>query len=153
MLREYAQLGEGVTVRPWQSLRFDPSWQEDLDRAFPLIEVRCSGPSTDSNQSTLFVSVKLLCGTKTDDDKDHAAISAMYESVESMCARLFSQFRQTEGVEVELAAFKAFMLGNTDAGAFQFGGLTFGESIDPYDDRGCNMMGITMGVHYGRSDF
>lgn len=156
-IREYAEMGEAVTIRAWQSLASDGSWKKNPDRTFPMIDVRCSPPKIDDNESTLAVECAILMGTKTDDDKDHAFISAMYEAVQGVCDNLFSQFRTTTGSEytsdTEISDFLASVVANTSAAAFQFGGLTFGDGLAPADDGGINMIGITLIVHYGRSDF
>jgi hypothetical protein len=157
IIRKYAEIGKGVTVRAWQSLASDGSWKENPDRTFPMIDVRCSSPKTDDNESTLQVECAVLMGAKTDDDKDHAFISAMYEAVQGVCDNLFSQFRTTTGstyaANTEIYDFLASIIANAGADAFTFGGLTFGEGLSPADDGGTNMIGITMVIHYSRSDF
>ena len=152
-LRKYAQMGAATTIRAWQSLESDGSWDEKTDREYPMIDVRCSAPKTDDNESTLQVECRILMGTKTDDDKNHAFISNMYEDVQDVCDTLFSQFRSGAVTGEEIAYFLARVLAETNADAFQFGGLTFGDGLAPADDGGINMIGITMIVHYGRSDF
>ena len=152
-IRKYSQLGEGVTIRAWQSLESDGSWKENPDRTFPMIDVRCSPPRTDDNESTQQVECAILFGTKTDDDKSHAFISAMYEAGQGVCDNLFSQFRSGVFTGDEIAYFLDNILGNIGADAFQFGGLTFGDGLAPADDSGINMIGITLIVHFGRSDF
>ena len=152
-IRKYAELGDGVVVRAWQSLEADGSWKENPDRSFPMIDVRCSPPKVEDNQATSIVECAILMGTKTDDDKSHAFISSMYESVQGMCDTLFSQFRSGVYTGDEIAYFLARVIAETSADAFQFGGLTFGDGLAPADDGGINMIGITLIVHYGRSDF
>jgi len=155
-LRKYARMGAAVTIRAWQSLEADGSWKENPDRKFPLIDVRCSPPGHDDNQSTLQVQCAILMGTNTDDDKSHAFIAGMYEAVQGVCDTLFAQFRTgvfTGDGKEEIAYFLARVVAETSADAFQFGGLTFGDGLAPADDNGINMIGITMIVHYGRSDF
>jgi len=156
-IRKYAEMGEDVTIRAWQSLASDGSWLEHPDRVFPMIDVRCGPPRTDDNQSTLAVECSILMGTKTDDDKDHAFISAMYEAVQGVCDNMFSQFRTTAGstytADTELYDFLDRVVTEAGASAFEFGGLTFGDGLSPADDGGINMIGITMVIHFGRSDF
>ena len=152
-IRKYAQMGEGVTIRAWQSLEADGSWKENPDRRFPMIDVRCSPSKTDDNESTLQVECAILMGTNTDDDKSHAFISNMYEAVQGVCDTMFSQFRSGVFTGEEIAYFLAKIVEDTSSDAFQFGGLTFGDGLAPSDDGGINMIGITMIVHYGRSDF
>ena len=152
-IRKYAQLGEAVTIRAWQSLEADGSWEENKDRTFPMIDVRCSPPKTDDNESTQQVECAILFGTKTDDDKSHAFVSAMYEAGQGVCDTLFSQFRSGVFTGDEIAYFLAKVVAETSSDAFQFGGFTFGDGLSPADDGGVNMIGITLIVHFGRSDF
>jgi len=152
-LRKYAQMGEDVTIRAWQSLPADGSWKEHPDRKFPMIDVRCSAPGHDDNESTLQVQCAILMGTNTDDDKSHAFISGMYEAVQDVCDTLFAQYRTGVFTGTELAYFLARVVAETSTDLFQFGGLTFGDGLAPADDGGINTIGITMVVHYGRSDF
>ena len=155
-LRKYAQMGADVTIRAWQSLAADGSWKTNPDRKFPMIDVRCSPPGHDDNESTLQVQCAILMGTNTDDDKSHAFISSMYEAVQDVCDTIFAQYKTgvfTGDDKEELAYFLARVLAETSADAFQFGGLTFGDGLAPADDGGINMIGITLIVHYGRSDF
>jgi hypothetical protein len=153
VIRKYAELGEGVTIRAWQSLAADGSWLEGTDRAFPVIDVRCSPPRTDNNQATLAVECAILMGTKTDDDKNHAIISAMYEAVQGVLDTMYVQFRSGNFTWAEIAYFLARVEAESSATAFQFGGLTFGDGLAPVDEDGINMIGITLTVHYSRSDF
>ena len=152
-LRKYAEMGAAVVVRAWQSLESDGSWDEKTDREFPMIDVRCSPPAHDDNESTLQVECRIIMGTKTDDDKNHAFISNMYEDVQDVCDTLFAQYRTGVFTGTELAYFLARVVAETSDDAFQFGGLTFGDGLAPADDGGINMIGITLVVHYGRSDF
>ena len=152
-IRTYAEMGENVTIRAWRSLASDGSWKENPDRKFPMIDVRCSTPATDDNESTRQVQCAILMGTKTDDDKSHAFISSMEEAVQGVCDTMFAQFRTGVFTGEELAYFLARVVAETSTDAFQFGGLTFGDGLAPADDNGINMIGITMIVHYGRSDF
>ena len=152
-LRKYAQMGADVTIRAWQSLAADGSWKTNPDRKFPMIDVRCSPPGHDDNESTLQVQCAILMGTNTDDDKSHAFISSMYEAVQDVCDTIFAQYKTGVFTGEELAYFLARVVAETSADAFQFGGLTFGDGLAPADDGGINMIGITMIVHYGRSDF
>lgn len=151
-IRAYCEVGAGVTIRAWQSLVSDGSWKTAPDRAFPMVDVRCTPPRTDDNQATLAVECAVLMGTKTDDDKDHAVVSALYEAVQGLIDTLFSQFRQ--GTTTGAAAFFIDKIAEyAGASAFEFGGLTFGDGFGPEDDNGINMIGVTLNVHYSRSDF
>ena len=152
-IRKYARVGEAVTIRAWRSLEADGSWKENPDRKFPMIDVRCSTPRTDDNESTRQVECAILMGTITDDDKNHKFISNMEEAVQGVCDTLFSQFRSGVFTGEEIAYFLAKIVDDTSTTAFQFGGFTFGDGLAPSDDGGINMIGIMMVVHYGRSDF
>ena len=153
IIRQYAEIGEGVTIRAWQSLAADGSWDEEKDRTFPLIDIRCGPPQTDENQSTLMVDCSVVMATNADDDKSHAFISDMYEAVQDVCDSLFSKFRSGDESESPLSDFLALVTEETAAGAFGFGGLTFGQGLPPADDAGANIIGITLNVHYSRADF
>jgi len=152
-IRAYAQMGANVTIRAWRSLEADGSWKENPDRKFPMIDVRCSTPGHDDNESTLQVQCAILMGTNTDDDKSHAFISGMEDAVQGVCDTLFAQYKTGVFTGTELAYFLARVVAETSTDAFQFGGLTFGDGLAPADDSGINTIGITMIVHYGRSDF
>lgn len=152
-IRKYAKLGEDVTIRAWQSLESDGSWKENPDRSFPMIDVRCSPPKTDDNESTQQVECAILFGTKTDDDKSHAFVSAMYEAGQGVCDKLFKQYRTGTFTDTEIKYFIDKVEAEAGADVFTFGGFTFGEGLSPSDDSGINMIGITMIVHFGRSDF
>ncbi len=152
-IRENAEIGEGVTVRAWQSLEADGSWKENPDRAFPMVDIRCSPPRMDDSQTTLQVECAILMGTKTDDDKSHAFVSQMYDAIQKVCDDLFSDFRQADENSEPLKTWLATVAANVESGAFGFGGFTFGEGMAPMDDGGVNMIGITMVVHYSKTGF
>lgn len=149
LLRARAALGEKTVVRAWQSLANDAAWDSNKDRSFPIVDVRCSPPRTDTDEGLFICECALLCGTKTDDDKSHAAVAAIYGEVQAVADSLYSQFRNAEAAE--LAEFKAVLTADLGA-AFHFGGLTWGDGMAPYDDGGVNMIGLAMRVHYSRTD-
>lgn len=144
-IREYAEIGEGVTIRAWQALRTDAYWNEDTDRQFPMIDIRCSPPMPDEVQATLVCECGVLMGTNADDDRDHAGISQLYEAVHGLLDTLFSQFRQSESEE--LAYFMAEIEAALDM-EFDLGGFTFGQGLAPNDEGGINMIGTTFRLHY-----
>ena len=151
VLRTCGDLGADVAIRAWQSLARDGSWDATQDRTFPLVDVRCSPPQTNADQVTLTADCALLCGTQSSDDKGHAQISALYEAVQTVADTLYTQFHSGVETGTEIALFLATMA--TEAGsAFQFSGFSFGTSLAPYNDGGANMIGITLTVHYTRSD-
>jgi len=153
LIRSNAAVGPGVIFRPWQTLQADNNWDASVDRIFPLIDIRCSAPTTADNQVARSVECAVLMGTNADDDRDHAFISNMFEEVHQFLDQLFIQFRAGNFDADPLASFvedTQALVG--DASRFRFGGLTFGAGMEPYDDGGINMLGITLEVHYSRDD-
>lgn len=149
-LRTNAELGQSATIRAWQALTRDNSWDPDKDRTFPMVDVRCGPPQTDNNQATCFCECSIVMATMTDDDRGHEQISALYGEVQGVIDSLFSQFRAQSGT-----VYTAFSAALTDelGATFSLGGLTFGAGLDPADDAGANVIGITLVVHYSRSDY
>jgi len=152
VIRDYANLTPGVTIRAWQSLRADATWDESQDRTFPVIEVRASPPRTDDNASTMETQVAILIGTLTADDKDHAQISDIYSEVQSVMDRLYAQFR-TQVAGDEYNRFEAIMADNTTAGTWNLGGFSYGDPQSPADDAGANIIGIGLIVHHSNNNF
>jgi len=152
VIRRYGLIGEGVTIRAWQSLDRDGTWDDEKDRAFPVVDVRCGPPQTDENERTLFCECAILCGSAADDDKSHAQVSQIYAGVKDVLDALFSQFIQQAAGD-ELTHFSLALddeLGENFGGV---GGLSWGAGAAPYNDAGINMVGATMRVHYSRKDF
>jgi len=153
VLKKHAELGKGVMLRAYQSLADDPYWSPSTDLYFPMVDIRCSPPRTDQTQTTLVCECAMLCGTNAQDDKDHAFISSLYEAVEGVVTNIFAQYRHgtTGGIYAEFVAKVVELV--DDAAKFNFGGLTLGEPLAPHDESGVNMIGLTLAVHYSRSDY
>ena len=152
-IRAYGALSPDILVRAWQSLKLSPKWDENKDRYFPMVDVRCGPYRTDPNQATMSNDCAILCGSIASDDVSHEVISKLYDDVQTVIDRMYAQFR-TGATGPELTFFNAEMtriVGNPDH--FTFGGLTIGEPRPPSDDSGVNMIGITLSVHYSRADF
>lgn len=153
------ELGAGVVIRCWQSLSDDASWKRPVDRQFPMLDIRCSPPESDDVQRTMISDCSLLCATKTDDDKEHSAVSALYGAVQDYCDRLFAGAGGDSGAEAIYTEFNAELAARIAEQEFEatgtatVGGITFGPPLEPYDDDGVNMIGIVVRVHYSRSDF
>ena len=95
VLRQYATLGEGVVVRPSQSLNSDPTWKKSKDRTYPMVSVQCSTPDPeDGNPAVMEASCRVVCGTWNDDDKDHNKVREMFDGATSCLSRLFGAFRK-----------------------------------------------------------
>jgi hypothetical protein len=148
------ELGAGVHVRAWQSLRADTTWDVTKDREFPAVDIRTAPQQFDMDAgSTMFCETAILCGTVADDDRDHAAVSALYEAVQGACDALYADFRGGTGTLLTAFVAAITLALGSEGVKFSFGGLTFGGSMAPYDEGGSNMLGLTMRVHFSRSDF
>lgn len=152
LIRDHAGLPDGVTIRAWQTLDADATWSEAEDRTFPMIEVRCSPPVVDENQHTLQVQAGIIIGTQTADDKSHDEISHIYGLVQAAIDRFFIQ-RPGRTPGAELNTFTSVMDGSVGPANFRLNGLTYGEPITPYEDRGAALIGLTLVIHYTRDDF
>jgi len=152
VIRNYAEMGAGVVLRPYQSLNYDGSWDAKKDRTFPLIDIRCAPPQNDESPSTFFVECPILCATDNDDDNSHSFVSDMYGAVQSVLDGMVSQFIAGTQSTLVLAEFLAEIQTVTGTG-FIFGGLEFESPLPPADDAGSNVIGITMKVSYSRSDY
>ena len=152
VVRKHATLGEDVLIRPWQSLERDGSWDKTKDRDFPVVDIRCAPPKWVQTQVTFSADCALLAGTKLDDDKSHAVISDLYEALQSVLDRLYAQVQMATPTGDEWTTFSASLAENLPTTVFHFGGLTYGDVQAPWNDRGVNMIGITMVVHYARPD-
>jgi hypothetical protein len=152
VIRDHADLPPGVTIRCWQTLRHDATWNETEDRTFPMIEIRAAPPQTDDNQSTLSVQTAIIVGTQNQDDKDHAVVSDIYAQVQEAIDALFASFRSGTP-NAQSVTFAGAMLEAFDAGRFNFGGFTYGSPLAPFEERGAVMLGIGLTTHYSRNDF
>ena len=142
-IRAFATVGDDVSFRPWQALAATVT-DGDYSRKYPYIDIRCAPPSTDENAITKTCVASILCGTIVSEDESHAGVNTLYEAVQGVCDSVYDQFMTTEAAE--LTAFKASFA--SYAPDVNFGGLTFGDGLVPYDDDGISMIGITLAVHY-----
>jgi len=151
-LRQYAEVGEDVIYRVWQSMDFDSRWNEDEDRKFPALDIRSAPAQTDDDQQTMFCDTTIICATMIDDDKNNEFISAMYEAVDALLDKLFKQF--LTGVDgEELIYLNARIDEHASEKINTPVSLTWGESMSPYEDQGLHMIGTGLRIHYGRSDY
>jgi hypothetical protein len=139
------ELGSETFVRTWQAMRRDGSWDQDADREYPLIDIRFSPERVEPDQVTLVCEGSVLCATKTEDDKDHAVVSAMYEAAHGILRGVFRSFMEQTGTEY--AAFVAAVEAE-EPGAIHIGGVSFSEPTAPGDDGGANAIGIGFAVHF-----
>ena len=155
-LRAKGQLVSGVVIRTWQSLRNDSGIDRDGSRQFPMIDIRATPPMTADDQATLHSTIAIECKTLVDDDRERLQIQQLYAGVQDVCDEMFGDFR-TSGCEpaggTALRLFLDVIAADPENAFFQFGGLTFEEPLSPFDDDGRNSIGISMRVHYSRSDW
>jgi len=142
-IRDFVTVGDSVSFRPWQSLAAVVT-DSDYARHFPCIDIRCTPPSTDENGVTKNCTALIRCGTIEADDLSHADVTILYEAVQGVCDTLYYQDQGTTGAE--LTAFKASL--TAYAPLLTFGGFTFGDGMEPYEDEGINTIGITLAVNY-----
>ena len=143
------ELGSATMVRCWHGLRKDTKWKPDPDKTLPCVDVRCGPPKMDENERTLSVDCTLQAFTKAVTDKNHQDINRIEQALQEACDAMYSQFIAQAGTEYAtfIAAIAKACSGAT------VGGFTFGEGLAPYDEDGQNTVGISMTVHYARSDF
>ena len=150
-LRKNAELGKGVALRTWQNLESDGSWDKKKDLTFPLVDIRATMPVPNEDQQTMECNTQVLCGTLTDEDRNHQTIGPLNAAVYGVLFELFAQFMASEDgtYGTELTAYLAVLtreLGTT----YHFGGLSFGEPVLPYDDGGHNMIGVNFILNFAR---
>jgi len=153
LIRTKAQLGAGVGVRPWQSIASDPVWKKQEDRRPVVIDVRASAPSYNDDRTGV-CTINVLCITQADDDKDHFVVSGLYEKINDLFDRLFSEFAGATAEDPILPAFKARLAELTgDVFNAQGIGLSWGDAQFPYLDPDLqNVMPLSMRIHFSRSD-
>ena len=155
-IRAKGQLVTGVVIRTWQSLRNDSSIDRDGSRQFPMVDIRATPPMTADDQATLHSTIAIECKTLVDDDREHMQIQQLYAGVQAVCDEMFGDFRVDGCDPGEGSALRIFLdaiAAYPENAFFQFGGLTFEEPLAPFDDDGRNSIGISMRVHYSRSDW
>jgi hypothetical protein len=75
----------------------------------------------------------------------------MYAAVKGVLDALFVQFMGgTDGDELTL--FRATLAAELPA-AFSLGGLSWGESREPFDDGGYNFLAMGFNIHHTRTDY
>jgi hypothetical protein len=153
-IRQFADIGGATVIRCWQSLREDPLWNKGgVDKVSDAILIRATPPRTNDDQVTLVCDAAVDLTTNTAEDADHASISGMYAGVQETLDRLMAQWKSGTGDEFEAFAAAMAEALQDDDDVYSFGGFAFGEAVSPYDDDGFNAMGVTLQLHYSRSDF
>jgi hypothetical protein len=146
IIRQHCELGDGVLVRPWQSLNEDGAFDPEDDRHFPCIDIRFSAPSYSEDQVTLVCIGQITAITYTEDDINHQAVSEMFNSIHAEALAIFRD--ACSGTETGRFAELQAYVAELDDGATNIGGITLEDGIPPADDGGNNVIGIAMGVHF-----
>jgi hypothetical protein len=151
VIRQYANIGGDTHIRVWRNLRFDHRWKEDEDRHMPCVDIRAGIAEPGGDQHTLRLEGQVQCYTNTADDQSHSVISGILEEVHHVLNKLFYGALSGTGND-ELTLFDATMteLCGSD---YHFGGFTFGNGIMPMDEAGFNAAGLSLVLHYQRSDY
>jgi len=153
-LRKYAELGEGVKLRPWQSLRED-EWRytnDEGDKRFPCIDIRCSPPASREDIGVCFdAQCYMTCAHKVADDRDHEKVSAMFEETERVTLLLFKQWRNQTLTEDQIAYWReqwTNLLGAT----YILPAFTVGDPVPPTDENNLSVIGVSQIVSFPRTD-
>jgi len=151
VIRQYADIGGDTHIRVWRNLRFDHRWKENEDRHFPCVDIRAGIAEPGNDQHTLRLEGQVQCYTNTADDQSHSVISGILEEVHDVLNKLFYGALSGTGND-EFTLFDATMteLCGSD---YHFGGFTFGTGIMPMDEAGFNAAGLSLVLHYQRSDY
>ena len=155
MLRK-AELGAGVHLRPWQSLRLDNTWDAEKDLQFPLVEARFSPEAVDADQSTLACTGLLTCATLTEDDGDHAIISGLYEAVYGVAVGIFRSARFGGGAvkigtaePIDYYAQFVAEVATASPNTVHVSGITLESPMPPSNmTEGTNTIGLGFTVHF-----
>jgi hypothetical protein len=153
MIRQHADIGEGVSIRAFRALSEDAvtdMTHPDGDRATRIIDVRCSLPSYDAGQHAYAVSCEIGIQTQADDDRDHSALAAIEQGVFGLAIAMHrEQFKATRPLETE---FIAMVLADAGAGIV-YGGLVLPEGQPtPQTDGNFNTTGFIVSFRFVRSD-
>ena len=153
VMREFADLGGGVAIRPSMSPTDDSTIDNRGSKHFPQLRLTASPPQTDDNQATLFCELELSCESYNEDDGRRTAVKTIYEAAQGVCDRIFDEAHgwYPGGETTAQTAFEAAI--NTELGTgngINVGGYTFGPGQSLYDDGGINIVALTFRVHYTR---
>ena len=161
VIRQYADIGGDTHIRVWRNLRFDHRWKENEDRHFPCVDIRAGIAEPGDDQHTLRLEGQVQCYTNTADDQSHSVISGIEEAVHGVLNKLFygalsiagnidQIILGTGGSELKLFYDTMVDMCGSEWG---FGGFTFGTGIMPMDEAGFNAAGLSLVLHYKRSDY
>ena len=150
-----ADLKELPRLRTWQAVDSDARWSPAQDRKFPLYELRASPPLlSEEAGATLMCPVNIQIGTNAADDKTHRNVALYYAAAQQVIDNLYAQYRSgTAGDERD--AFDAHMSNKEPdvAATIEIGGFSHGDGFEPFEEEGVNFIGVSLIIHYSRSDY
>ena len=142
-------------IRTWQAVDRDGRWSPAVDRKFPLYELRASPPTLSEGEgATLMCPVNIQIGTHASDDKTHEKVALYYAAAQQVIDNLYAQFRGgTPGAERN--AFDDYLSDQEPEvdDLITIGGFTHGDGLDPFEEEGINYIGVSLIVHYSRTDY
>ena len=147
-------IGAQTMIRCWHIIRNDYKWKSDTDRVLPCIDLRCAPMTLDATAGSSAVSeIQITIQTQAEDDEDHKMIADIESAVQEAVDSLYSSFRhiRSSPANAKYIAFKAAI--DSACTSVKIGGITLGAPLMPFDEDGLNTVGITLSVHYHRSDF
>ena len=145
-------IGDVTLIRCWHGLTGDYKWASETDRTMPCIDVRCGPPKTsEENRVTQSVTAEIVICTDAHDDMDHAQMCGYEEAVQGALDTLYLQFYNGQGGDL-LNAFQTII--TTDCPVIPaIADLVQGEPVTPYNDDGISKIGLSLIVHFARTDF
>lgn len=151
MLQDHADVGATTWLRTWRSLALTADNKRGTDRQFPLVDIRCAPATYDEDQATMACICQIIMATNEDSDIDHAVIVGIETAVRDCCERYYQQWR-TAATGVEATTFNTELTTAADeeSKTFSVTGVTFSDSLMPYDEDGHCTVGFTMVFHFGR---
>jgi hypothetical protein len=154
MIRQHADIGEGVSIRAFRSLSEDAVTDmahPDGDRATRIIDVRCSLPSFDAGQHAYAVECQIGIMTQADDDRNHAALAMIEDSVSALVTAMHrEQFKAERPLESE---FIGMVAADTAPAGIVYGGIVLPEGQPtPGTDGNYSTTGIIVSFRFARSD-
>jgi hypothetical protein len=153
MIRQHADIGEGVSIRAYMSLSEDAvtdMTHPDGDRATRIIDLRCSLPSYDGGQHAYAVECQISMQTQADDDRDHSALGVIVDGVSALITAMHrEQFKAERPLETE---FVGMVLADAGKGVV-YGGMVLPEGQPtPQTDGNYNTTGFIVSFRFARSD-
>jgi hypothetical protein len=146
ILKAYAGYDADVAVRMFHDLTEDPNWKPNPERGAPVVGIAFAPESVNEDQATMQCEGVVNVETKTDDDRDHKAFSALYEKTHDALRDVFSEF-MAGATGAKWLAFKAAFDAAAGTGA-HLGGVTFGAPVPPDSSDGYNSVGIGWTIHF-----